>query len=125
MSRQMREVFVTFNSLVLTNTLWPHKPSRRSTWDRLDGKHNNQVNYILLRKRFQSEVSSHKTRNFPEADIGRDHDLVRMTSRVRLKKARKPIHPRLRFDLKKLSDLSSRESCDCSSSTETREVCRS
>ena len=46
----------------------------------------------------------HNTRSFPEADIGSDHDLVKMTSPVRLKKARKPIHPRLRLDLKKLSD---------------------
>ena len=33
-----------------------------------------------------------------------DHKLVMMTFRVRLKKARKPNQPRLRFDLEKLRD---------------------
>ena len=40
----------------------------------------------------------------PTADIGSDHDLVMMTFRVRLKKARKPNQPRLRFYLEKLRE---------------------
>ena len=35
--------FATFNNLVLTNTLGPHKPSRRWTWRSPDGKHHNQI----------------------------------------------------------------------------------
>ena len=89
----------TFNNLVLTNTLGPHKPSRRWTWHSSDGKHHNQMDYILVKKRFRSGVNIHRTRSFPGADIGSDHDLVMMTFRVRLKKARKPNQPRLRFDL--------------------------
>ena len=46
----------------------------------------------------------HRTRSFPGADIGSDHDLVMMTFQVRLKKARKPNQPRLRFDIEKLRD---------------------
>ena len=42
--------------------------------------------------------------SFHGADLGSDHDLVMMTFRVRLKKARKPNQPRLRFDLEKLRD---------------------
>ena len=49
-------------------------------------------------------VNIHRTRSFPGADIGSDHDLVLMTFRVRLKKARKPNQPKLRFDLQKLRD---------------------
>ena len=49
-------------------------------------------------------VNIHRTRSFPGTDIGSDHDLVMMTFRVRLKKARKPNQPRLRFDLEKLRD---------------------
>ena len=44
------------------------------------------------------------TRSFPGADIGSDHDLVMMTFRIRLKEARKPNQPRLRFDLENLRD---------------------
>ena len=103
--------FATFDNLVLTNTLGPHKPSRRWTWHSPDGKHNNQIDYILVKKRFRSGVNIHRTRSFPGADIGSDHDLVMMTFQVRLKKARKPNQqrlrfnqPRLRFDLEKLRD---------------------
>ena len=54
MPRQMREVsrlldFATLNNLVLTNTLGPHKPSRRVTWHSPDGKHHNQIDYTLVR----------------------------------------------------------------------------
>ena len=57
-----------------------------------------------MKKRFRSGVNIHRTRSFPGADIGSDNDLVMMTFRVRLKKARKPNQPRLRFDLEKLRD---------------------
>ena len=88
--------------VLLTNTLGPHKPSRRWTWHSPDGKYHNQINYILVKKRFRSGVNIHRTRSFPGADIGSDHDLLMITFRVRLKKARKPNQPRLRFDLEKL-----------------------
>ena len=57
-----------------------------------------------MKKRFRSGVNIHRTRSFPGADIGSDHDLVMMTFRVRLKKARKPNQQRLRFDLENLRD---------------------
>ena len=94
--------YATFNNLVLTNTLGPHNLSRRWTWHSPDGKHHNQIDYILVKKRFRSGVKIHRTRSFPGADIG--SDLVMMTFRVRLKKARKPNQQRLRFDLEKLRD---------------------
>ena len=57
-----------------------------------------------MRKRFRSEFSVHRTRSFPGADIESDHDLVMMTFRVRLEKARNPDRSGLRFDLEKLRD---------------------
>ena len=57
-----------------------------------------------MKKRFRSGDKIHRTRSFPGADIGSDHDLVMMTFRVRLKKARKPNQPGLRFDLEQLRD---------------------
>ena len=50
------------------------------------------------RKRFRSGVNIARTRSFPGADIGSDHDLVMM------KKISKPKHTRLKFDLEKLKD---------------------
>ena len=72
-------------------------PSRKWTWHSPDGKHHNQIDFILVKKRFRSVVNTHRTRSFPGADIGSDHDF-----RVRLKKARKPNQLRLKFDLEKL-----------------------
>ena len=60
--------FATYNNLVLTNTLGPHKPSRRWTWHSPDGKHHNQIDYILMKKRFRSGVNIRRTRSFPGAD---------------------------------------------------------
>ena len=57
-----------------------------------------------MKKRFRSGVNIHRTRSFLGADIESDHDLVMITFRIRLKKARKPNQPSLRFDLEKLRD---------------------
>ena len=69
-----------------------------------NGQHHNQIDYILARKRFRSGVNIARTRNFPEADIGSNHDLLMMTFRLRLRKTSKPKHTRLKFDLEKLKD---------------------
>ena len=91
MSEKMRLLkFATFNNLVLTNTLGHHKPSRRLTWHSPDGKHHNQIDHNVVKKRFRSGVNIQKARRFPGADIESDHDLVMMTFRVHLKQARKP-----------------------------------
>ena len=65
-------------------------------------KHHNQIDDILVRDRFHSGINVHRTRSFPGADIGSDHDLVMMTFRVRMKKIKMPTQSRLRFDLEKL-----------------------
>ena len=62
-----------------------------------------------MRKRFQSGVNIARTRSFPGANIGSDHDLLMMTFRLRLKKKTKtknskPKHTRLKSDLEKLKD---------------------
>ena len=81
-----------------------HKASRRWTWHSPNGQHHNQIDYILVRKCFRSGVNIARTRSFPEADIGSDHDLLMMTFRLHLKKISKPKHTRLKFDLEKLKD---------------------
>ena len=87
--------FATFNDLVLANTFCHHKVSRRWTWHSPKGQHHNQIDYILVRKRFRSGVNIARTRSFPGADIGSDHDLLMMTFRLRLKTISKPKHTRL------------------------------
>ena len=79
-------MITTFNDLVLANTFGHHKASRRWTWHSPDGQHHNQIDYILVRKRFRSGVNIARTRSFPGADIGSDHDLLMMIFSLRLKK---------------------------------------
>ena len=78
--------FATCNNLVLTNTLGAHKPSRRWTWHSPDRKHHNQVDYILVRKRFQSGVNVNRSKSFSGPDTGSVHDSVMVTFRVHLKR---------------------------------------
>ena len=80
----------------------PNQPRLRFNLRFPDGKNHNQIDYILVKKRFRSGVNIHRTRSFPGADIGSDHDLVMMTFQGRLKITRKPNQPRLRFNLEKL-----------------------
>ena len=80
------------------------KASRRWTWHSPNGQHHNQIDYILVREHFRTGVNNARTRSFPEADIGSDHDLLMMTFHLRLKRISKPKHTRLKFDLEKLED---------------------
>ena len=45
-----------------------------------------------------------RTRNFPGADNGSDHDLLMMTFHLRLKRTSKQKHTRLKFDFENLKD---------------------
>ena len=57
--------FAIYNNLVLANTLGNHKPSRRWTWHSPDGTHHNQIDYILVKKRFRSGIKNCQNQNIP------------------------------------------------------------
>ena len=82
--------FAIYNKLKVVNTFGPHKPSRRWTWHSQGVDYHNQIDYIMVKRRFQSSVSIAKTRSFPGADVGSDHELVMMTFKHRLQKGEKP-----------------------------------
>lgn len=96
--------FAAFNNLHLANTMGSHKASRKWTWHSPDGQYHNQIDYIMVKRRFMSGIHIAKTRSFPGADIGSDHDLVMMTFHLRLKNIKQPSHTRLKFNLEKLKD---------------------
>jgi len=96
--------FAASNDFKLANTMGSHKGSRMWTWHSPNGQIHNQIDYIMVKRRFMSGVHIAKTRSFPGADIGSDHELVMMTFQLRLKKIKKPSYTRLRFDLEKLKD---------------------
>ena len=57
-----------------------------------------------MKKRLCSGIKTARTRTFPGADVGSNHDMVMMSFQTRLKNSRKPTQPRTRFDLEKLND---------------------
>ena len=73
------------------------------TWHGPNGA-GHQIDYIMMKKRFQSWINFARTRSFPGADVGSDHDLVMMTFRVHLRKVNKQKETRLKFNLEKLKD---------------------
>lgn len=84
---------------ITTNTLAPHKPSRKWTWYSPDGKYNNQTDTVLRRNPFQTGVNIARTRSFPRADIGINHYYVMMTFQLCLNKLEFLAMIEERFDL--------------------------
>ena len=82
----------------------PHKPSRRWTWHSPGGDYHNQIDYIVVERRFQSSVNIAKTKSFPGADIGSGHELVMTTFRLCLQRVKNQGSIRIRFSLEKLKD---------------------
>ena len=104
MTTQMKEDSDYWSLPPLTILCGHHKASRRWTWHSPHGQHHNQIDYILVRKRFKTGVNIARTQSFPGVDIGSDHNLLMMTFRLRLKKISNPKHTRLKFVLEKLKD---------------------
>ena len=96
--------FASAHRLTIANTLYPHKQSRRTTWHAPNGKIHNQIDFILTPRRFKSSINKARTRTYPGADIGSDHDLVLLILKVKLKKNQQPANPRIKFNLDKLKD---------------------
>ena len=96
--------FASNNKMVLANTLGDHEASRRWTWHSPDKKCHNQIDYILVQNRFRSWINTAKTRTFPGANVGSDHDLVLLNFKTSVKKISKPKITRLKFNLDRLKD---------------------
>ena len=90
--------FAKLHNMVIANTKYKHKKSRRVTWVAPDGITKSQIDYILVERQCSSSVNGHKTRSFPGADIGSDHTLVMTTMKLKLKKIRRPPSSRVKYD---------------------------
>lgn len=75
------------NDNIVGNT-WFKQPERRIwTWKSPDNITKNQIDYILVRKRFRNALITCKT--YPSADCNTDHNLLLAKVKVRLKKQKK------------------------------------
>ena len=75
--------FCQENSLVITNTTFQQNARRLYTWKSPGNIHRNQIDFILIRKRFQNAVINAKT--YPGADINSDHIPVICKLQIKLK----------------------------------------
>ena len=102
--------FAKVHKLVIANTKFKHKKSRKATCTAPDGITKKQIDYILVEKRVASGVNGHKTRSFPGADIGSDHNLVMTTLKLKVKKIRRQPPARTKYNVKRLNDVNVQES---------------
>ena len=96
--------FAEMNNLVFTNTLYPHKLSRRWTWTSPNGSIKNQIDYILIQKKYVSSVQTNKTRSFPGAVVGSDHNLVMMNIKLKLRRLQKKKPCRIKYNIELLKN---------------------
>ena len=87
--------FCQEKALVIVNTLFQEHKRRLYTWTSSDGRHQNQIDYILCSQRQRSSIQSAKTRL--GADYGLDHELLIAKFRLKLKKVEKTTRP-FRYD---------------------------
>ena len=91
--------FCRENALVIKNTLFQQHKRRLYTWTSPDGRHRNQIDYILCSQRWRSSIQSAKTR--PGAHCDSDHELLIAKFRLKLKTVEKTTRP-FRYDLNKI-----------------------
>ena len=96
------------NSLATMTWWWqthlaPTKHPAKSPGTAQAERHN-QINYIMVKKRFKTSVNIAKTRSFPGADIRSDYELIMVTFKLHLKRAEKKCNTRIRCDLEELKD---------------------
>ena len=87
--------FCQENTLVIANTLFQQHKRRLYTWTSPEGRHQNQIDYILCSQRWRSSIQSTKTRL--GADCGSDHELDIAKFILKLKKVEKTTRP-FRYD---------------------------
>jgi len=66
--------FTTSQNLVVKSTMFPHRNIHKYTWTSPDGKTHNQIDHVLIDRRWQSSVMD--VRSFSGTDCDTDHYLV-------------------------------------------------
>ena len=101
--------FATSKNLVDKSTMFPHQNIHKYTWTSPDGKTHNQINHVLIDRRWHSSVLD--VQSFRGADSDTDHYLVIAKVRERLAVGKQAAQrlDRQRFNLSKLNELEVRE----------------
>ena len=95
------EDFAVENDLVIANTLFQHPKRRLYTWTSPDGNTRNQIDFILIKRKWRTSVLNVKT--FPGADCDTDHELLSMSIRLKAVKQNADHRP-IRFDFEAVAN---------------------
>lgn len=98
--------FCEINGLVVCNTIFAHKDIHKYTWVSPDKRTKNQIDYIMINKRWRRSVIDART--YRGADINSDHILLRAKIQLKLKATRK-VQGRRKFAVNKLKQLEVKE----------------
>ena len=99
--------FCQINNLTISNTWFQHHPRKVYTWKSPGDIVRNQIDYIMIKKRFRNNVKQAKA--YPGADINSDHNPVVIKLKVKLKKMQKTQgRAHLNLDLLRESNYKSR-----------------
>jgi hypothetical protein len=84
--------------------MFPHHSIHKYTWISPDGQTHNQINHVLIHRRWHSSILD--VRSFRGADYDTDHYLIVAKIRERLAVSKQPVNKMDmdRFNLKKLNE---------------------
>ena len=101
--------FAISQNLVVKSTMFPHRNIHKYTWNSPDGKTHNQIDHVLIDRRWHSSVLD--VRSFRGADCDTDHYLVivKVRERIAVGKQAAQRFDRQRFNLRKLNEPEVRE----------------
>ena len=94
--------FCNANDLVIGNTLFPHHPRRLYTWRSPGNRTRNQIDYIMIKKRWRTTLEDVKTR--PSADCGGDHQLLEAKLKIHVKSTPKNQNKPIRYDVQAITN---------------------
>jgi len=96
--------FATSKNLVVKSTMFPHQNVHKYTWTSPDGKTHNQIDHILIDRRWLSSVLD--VRSFCGADCDTDHYMVieKVRERLGVGKQAAQRFDRQRFNLRKRNE---------------------
>jgi len=101
--------FATSKNLVVKSTMFPHRDIHKYTWTSPDGKTHNQIDHILIDRRWHSSVLD--VQSFRGAACDTDHYLVvaKVRERLAVSEQAAPKFDGERFNLRMLNDLEVRK----------------
>ena len=95
--------------LVVASTLFPRKDIYKMTWKSPDDRTFNQIDHVLISRRFRTSITN--VRTYRGADVDTDHFLVCAEAKLKLKRANQDTvnQQQKKFDTDKLKDPQCRE----------------